>query len=183
MKIPGARRLVRLSRAVSTQSEARRLAESGAAHGTLVWALTQSGGRGRMGRRWRSPAGGLWFSWLIRPKLRPAELAQVSLDCGAAIAAALRGLAGVELEVKPPNDVLARDADGRWRKLCGILCEASGGFDRLDWMIIGVGINVNNAPPLGRATALRRLTGRRWPLPTVLRAVMKGLHGLPSLPK
>lgn len=173
--LPGVRRLVRLDETDSTQSVARRLAEEGAPDGTLVWALRQTSGRGRMGRRWRSAPGGLYFSWLIRPKFPPARLADFSLACGAAAAAALRDAAGIETAVKPPNDVLARGADGKLRKLCGILCEASGDSRGLHWLVVGVGVNANNAPPLKRAASLRTLTGRKTALEPLLRAMMSRL--------
>ena len=128
-----------------------------------------------MGRRWRSRTGGLYVSWLLRPKFAPARLADFSLACGAAAAAALHEAAGIETSVKPPNDVLALCADGKLRKVCGILCEASGGSDSLDWLVVGVGVNVNNEPPLRRSTSLRALTGRRMELPVVLGALMRRL--------
>jgi BirA family biotin operon repressor/biotin-[acetyl-CoA-carboxylase] ligase len=175
MKLSGVRRLVKLAKSDSTQIVARGLADEGAPDGTLVWALSQSAGKGRMGRRWRSAPGGLYVSWLIRPKFPPARLADFSLACGAAAAAALRGVARVETAVKPPNDVLARGADGKFRKLCGILCEASGDSARLHWLVVGVGVNVDNDPPLKRATSLKALTGRRTGLEPVLRALMRRL--------
>lgn len=176
IKFAGIRRLIRLKETASTQLVARALAETGAPDGTLVWALSQSAGKGRMGRRWRSAPGGLYVSWLIRPAFPPARLAEFSLACGAAAAAALRDAAGVETAVKPPNDVLARGADGKFRKLCGILCEASGDSARLHWLVVGVGVNVDNAPPLKRATSLKTLTGRRTGLEPVLRALLRRLR-------
>ena len=175
VRLSGVKRLVRLQETDSTQTVARRLAEEGAVDGTVVWALRQRAGKGRMGRRWRSAPGGLYISWLIRPTFPPAALADFSLACGAAAAAALRDVAGVETAVKPPNDVLARGADGKFRKLCGILCEASGDSTGLHWLVVGVGVNVNNAPPLKRATSLKALSGRRIGLEPVLRALMRRL--------
>lgn len=174
-RLAGVRRLVALAEADSTQTVARRLAGEGAPDGTLVWALKQSSGKGRMGRRWRSAPGGLYVSWLIRPKFPPARLADFSLACGAAAAAAVRDAAGVETAVKPPNDVLARGADGKFRKLCGILCEASGDSTSLHWLVVGVGVNVDNDPPLKRATSLKALTGKKTGLEPVLAALMKRL--------
>lgn len=174
-KLAGVRRLVKLAATGSTQTIARRLADEGAPDGTLVWALRQTAGKGRMARRWRSAPGGLYVSWLIRPKFPPARLADFSLACGAAAAAALRDASGVETAVKPPNDVLARSADGKFRKLCGILCEASGDSSSLHWLVVGVGVNVDNDPPLKRATSLKALTGRRSGLEPVLAALMKRL--------
>lgn len=167
-------KIVRLESVGSTQDELRRRAALGAPDGTVVTAAAQTGGRGRLGRRWRSPKGGVYASWLLRPKFGPERLADLSLACGEALAGALRGF-GAATAVKPPNDVLARCADGKARKLCGILCEASGSGSRLDWVVVGFGINVNNEPPLKRSTSLRALTGREASVPSVLKASLRAL--------
>ena len=175
LRLAGVRRLVRLNETDSTQSVARHLADEGAPDGTLIWALAQTAGKGRLGRRWHSAPGGLYVTWLIRPKFPPERLAEFSLACGAAAAAALRDIADVETAVKPPNDVLARNSDRTFRKICGILCEAAGDSSRLHWLAVGVGINVNNNPVLRRATSLKALTRRRMNLAHVLRALMRRL--------
>lgn len=167
-------KLVRLATVDSTQAEARRLAEAGAPDGTVVWARRQTAGRGRMGRKWRSADGGLYASWLLRPKFPPERLAGLSLACGEALAEALRGF-GAATAVKPPNDVLALCADGKARKLCGVLCEASGDATKLHWLIVGFGVNVNNEPPLKRATSLRALVGKRLSVEAVLKASLARL--------
>lgn len=174
MKLSGVKKLVRLGRVDSTQAVARRLAEEGAPDGTLVWAREQTAGKGRLGRRWRSAPGGLYASWLLRPKFPPARLAELSLACGEALADALRGF-GAKAAVKPPNDVLALCPDGKARKLCGILIEAAGGERSLDWVIVGFGVNVDNAPPLKRAVSLRILVKRNVGAEPVLRAAMRSL--------
>jgi BirA family biotin operon repressor/biotin-[acetyl-CoA-carboxylase] ligase len=174
MKLPGVKRLVRLKTVDSTQAVARRLAEEGAPDGTLVWALSQTAGKGRMGRKWRSAPGGLYASWLLRPKFAPARLGELSIACGEALAETLRDF-GAAATVKPPNDVLALCPDGKARKVCGILCEAAGDSKSLHWLVIGFGINVNNPPPLKRSTTLRLLTGRRLVLPSVLHAALARL--------
>ena len=174
MKLAGVRRLVRLNETGSTQAVARSLAEDGAPDGTLVWARRQTAGKGRLGRRWRSDAGGLYVSWLLRPTFPPERLAELSLACADALAQALRGF-GIATAVKPPNDILALCADGKARKLCGILCEASGDSKRLHWLIIGFGINVNNAPALKRATSLRALVGKRVGVERVLQSALSRL--------
>lgn len=174
MRLPGVRRLVRLERVDSTQAVARRLAGEGAPDGTLVWARAQTAGKGRMGRRWRSAPGGVYASWLLRPRFAPDRLAELSLACGEALAEALRGF-GVRTAVKPPNDVLALCPDGKARKLCGVLIEAAGGERGLDWVVIGFGVNADNAPPLARATSLKALLGRPVGPEAVLRAAMSRL--------
>ncbi len=171
MRLAGVSRLVRLPSTDSTQAAARRLAEAGAPDGTLVWALKQTAGRGRMGRKWRSAPGGLYATWLLRPEFAPERLADLSLACGAALAEALARFR-VRTAVKPPNDVMALDAGGRWKKLCGVLCEASGDSTRLHWLLIGFGVNVDNDPPLARAASLKSLRGRETGLEPVLRASM-----------
>lgn len=174
MELSGVRKLVRLARVDSTQAVARRLAEEGALDGTLVWALSQTAGKGRMGRRWRSGPGGLYASWLLRPKFQPERLAEFSLACGEALAAALREF-GAATSVKPPNDVYALCADGKGRKIAGILCEASGSGRSLDWLIVGFGVNVSNVPPLKRSTSLRRASGRQVGVSVVLRSALAAL--------
>lgn len=170
--LPGIAHLLRLPATDSTQTVARFLADQGAADRTLVWADRQTGGRGRLKRRWESKPGGLYASLILRPSLPAARLAEVSLLTGDAAAVALRRHAGVETAVKPPNDVYAAAPDGRGRKICGILCEAAGGERRLDWLIVGIGVNVNNAVSLPTASSLKALTGKSWEVEAVLRAVL-----------
>lgn len=170
-KSRGRLKILEFARLRSTQDEARRLAGKGAPADTVVWARAQSAGRGRLGRKWRSPAGGLYFSWLRRPNLRARDLAQYSLACGAAVARVLRGR-GVDAAVKPPNDVLALCADGRRRKICGILIEARGDDEKIEWLVVGVGVNVNNPPVLRRATSLAELLKRKTSLPILLREII-----------
>lgn len=167
-------KLLRRVRIASTQDAARRLAEAGAPAGTVVWALRQTRGRGREDRRWASPAGGLYFSLIERPRLKPAALARLSLRIGSALAAALRRR-GVDTRVKRPNDVLARTPVG-WRKLAGILIEARSSGADVDWVVIGVGVNVNNAPPLESAASLRELTGRTFALEPLLREAVRAVR-------
>ena len=123
----------------STQNYLGRLAEEGAPEGTVVIALEQTSGKGRMKRFWFSPRGGLWFSLLLRPSMPPKELHKLTLLFGVAIVTALQSL-GVNPSLKWPNDVLIDK-----RKVCGILLEASTETDRVDYVITGIGINVNNS--------------------------------------
>jgi BirA family biotin operon repressor/biotin-[acetyl-CoA-carboxylase] ligase len=175
LRLPGVKKIIRLAQTSSTQNVARAQALAGADDGTLIWAKWQTAGKGRLGRRWRSPLGGLYLSWLIRPKFPLERLPEFSLLCGAAVAKALMDLGCKHTLVKPPNDVLARTADGPWLKISGILCESSSTHSQLDWLIVGIGININNDPPLKRATSLKRLTGQKKELVTVLKLVMKNL--------
>ncbi len=142
--LPPAYRLVALDVVDSTNEEAKRRAAAGAEDGTLVWAGEQTGGRGRHGRHWESPAGNLYLSLLLRPDCAPAEALQLgfvaALGLGAALGTILPPM--TELRYKWPNDVLLND-----QKVAGILMEsattAGGG---LEWLIAGIGVNVASYP-------------------------------------
>jgi BirA family transcriptional regulator, biotin operon repressor / biotin---[acetyl-CoA-carboxylase] ligase len=171
---PGIASVLHLKEAESTQTLARELAEQGAEDKTLVWADRQTKGRGRMARRWSSPMGGLYFTLILRPRFPPARLADFSLMAGEAAARALSRLARIETIVKAPNDVLTPTPRGP-RKLCGILSEASGGARGLDWLVLGIGVNVNAAP--AGAASLRSASGKAWDVEAVLRAVLRRFLG------
>ncbi|MBI5240823.1 MAG: biotin--[acetyl-CoA-carboxylase] ligase [Elusimicrobia bacterium] len=172
---PGIAQLLRLRVTDSTQAVARFLAEQGAPEWTLVWADLQTAGRGRLQRRWASRSGGLYFSLVLRPAFPPARLAELSLATAAAAAEAL-ACTGIGTAVKPPNDVIG-SLGRRSGKVCGILAEASGGSRRVDWVTLGVGINVNNAVSgVKGAASLKGLTGRCWELEEVLRSFLRSFQ-------
>ena len=128
-----------LESVVSTQEEAKRLAEGGAQEGTTVFAEEQTGGRGRLGRKWFSPRGkGIWMSVVLRPKLPLMLTPQLTLLAGVAVCKAIRQVTGVEAGIKWPNDLLAGD-----RKICGILLESSLREGELHYCIAGIGISAN----------------------------------------
>jgi len=134
---------------------AHRMAEAGAPHGAAVAAREQVAGRGRRGRSWESPLGGLWLSVICRPP-GPTGMEHLSLRVGLAVAEALEAhvpLAG-RIEIKPPNDLLIGG-----RKVAGILCEARWEGPSPSWVVVGLGLNVTNelAPGLARSgTTLAR---------------------------
>lgn len=118
----------------STSDRLKDLARGGAAEWTTVLAERQSGGRGREGRSWVSPPGGLYLSVLLRPRF--AAVGLVPLAAGVAVAEAT-AIHGVVVELKWPNDVIAGG-----RKLGGILSEASSGPSGVEWIVVGIGVNV-----------------------------------------
>jgi BirA family biotin operon repressor/biotin-[acetyl-CoA-carboxylase] ligase len=137
------------------------LGAQGAPAGTVVLAEAQTAGRGRDGRTWRSPAGGVWLGMLLRPPLPAAGV--LSLRIGLVVADVVEAVLGVRptalsgprAGLKWPNDVLVDD-----RKVGGVLCESRWQGDALQWLGAGVGINVANEIPTelaGRAVALREL--------------------------
>lgn len=145
----------------STNDEAAALAAAGAPHLTLVVADRQTQGRGRLGRAWESPAGlGVWASWVLRPSLPAAEAPRLGLLASVAAAEAIRGWAGAAVTLKWPNDL---EAAGR--KLGGVLAELVSDGPSIRSVVLGMGINVNQAeadfPPAlaGRATSVRLAVG------------------------
>ena len=124
----------------STQERARELAREGSPHGTLVISKVQTGGRGRLGRRWRSPAGGLWVSLVLRPGISTRVAVRTTQTAAVGVAKALQGF-GVRARIKWPNDLLV---DGR--KICGILAESSVESFPVDFVVLGVGLNANVDP-------------------------------------
>jgi BirA family biotin operon repressor/biotin-[acetyl-CoA-carboxylase] ligase len=158
------RRFIYLAETESTNDVAARLAWHGGEEGALVVAGGQTKGRGRLGRSWHSPPGaGLYFSVVLRPG--DAEAADVvrllTLVGGVAAAEGIRAATGLPVELKWPNDVvIARP----WRKLAGLLAEASTVAGRIEHVILGVGINLGRAAyPLelaDRATSLEVELGR-----------------------
>ncbi|MBI2363351.1 MAG: biotin--[acetyl-CoA-carboxylase] ligase [Elusimicrobia bacterium] len=171
---PGITRLVRKKAVGSTQTLARELADKDAPAWTLVWADKQSHGRGRMDRRWASGPGGLYVSLILRPRIRPTHLARFSLQAGQAAAEAVAEATGLATRIEMPNDVLARAKDGTHKKVCGILIEAAGDSRHIDWVVVGVGINVNNKVPksLPNAASVKELSGKEVPIEAVLAALL-----------
>lgn len=128
----------------STNDVAKELGRQGKADGTVVFAREQTAGRGRRGRVWQSPPGNLYVSLLLRPDAPVPRVAQLGFVTALGLGDALLDIAGraIEPHYKWPNDVLVRG-----RKLAGILLESETGADgRLDFVVIGVGVNILTAP-------------------------------------
>lgn len=146
----------------STNAEAKSLAQDGAPEGTVVIAECQTAGRGRLGRRWMSPAGkGLLFSVILRPALPMSDAHLLTIVAATAAAEAIETQTGVAVRIKWPNDLYVDD-----RKLGGILTEVSGEQDEIDWVVVGVGVNVNTEygelpVPLRRTAASLKIAGGR----------------------
>jgi BirA family biotin operon repressor/biotin-[acetyl-CoA-carboxylase] ligase len=123
----------------STNDVVEHLAKSGAREGLVVFAESQTRGRGRRGRAWVSPRGkGLWFSVLLRPSLPPTAASRITVAASVAVARAIRETCRVEARIKWPNDVIVNG-----RKLAGILTELRAETDEILLAILGIGIDVN----------------------------------------
>ncbi|MDI3298859.1 MAG: biotin--[acetyl-CoA-carboxylase] ligase [Bacillota bacterium] len=203
-------RLFELERVGSTSDLLRAMAARGAPEGTVVVAAEQDEGRGRLGRRWSSPRGGLWLSLLLRPAaaLAPERLSSLAPALGLAVVEAVEPWSGGRpLGLKWPNDVVAgepapggegeadgaprRSRDGSaWKKVAGLLCEAVPGGEagRAGAAVIaGIGVNADLEPEAlpaelrGQATTLRRLSGGPVPLAELRRRLLEAVDRTWSL--
>lgn len=141
----------------STNETAREIAST-YVNGTIVLAEVQTGGRGRLSRSWRSPTGGVWMSLVLKPDIALVNAYRINMAVSVAIARTLFQLYGLNAGIKWPNDILVNG-----RKICGILMEVSAETDRLEYAVVGIGINanidVNEFPADWNATSLSTETG------------------------
>jgi BirA family biotin operon repressor/biotin-[acetyl-CoA-carboxylase] ligase len=122
----------------STNSKAKELAEVGQEHGTVIVSEEQTLGRGRLGRNWVSPKHkGIWMSIILRPNIITENISQITLLGAAAVHKAIMKM-GIETSIKWPNDIVLNS-----KKICGILTEMSGEVDHINYLVMGIGINVN----------------------------------------
>ena len=154
--------LVFLPETGSTNDEARQLAQNGAPEGTLIITDHQTSGRGRLDRRWEAPPGSsLLMSLVFRPSLAPHEVQRLTMVCGLAVIDAIESETGLQVGLKWPNDVVVGDA-----KVAGILTEIGSTGEKVDFVVVGLGLNANldlaGLPDglLVPATSLSRELGR-----------------------
>jgi BirA family biotin operon repressor/biotin-[acetyl-CoA-carboxylase] ligase len=159
----------------STNLRARELAARGAPEGTLVVAEQQTHGRGRRQRTWFSPPQqGIYASLILRPAIAPMEAPRMTLLAAVAVADALTAQTPLKVTIKWPNDILVRG-----RKIAGILTEVSTGMDAVDYMVIGLGLNVNSLRSdfpeeiRAHATSIRSETGTPFSRALLLRSTLE----------
>lgn len=122
----------------STNSIAKEIAKKTSEERIVVLAETQTCGKGRLGRLWISPKGGVWLSIILRPRITPKEALKLTFVTSSAVAKTINAMFGLKTEVKWPNDVLVNR-----RKICGILTEACSKENVVKFAVVGVGINAN----------------------------------------
>ena len=161
----------------STNDVVEKLARDGVREGVVVFAESQTRGRGRLGRKWVSPARkGLWFSILLRPNLRPQETTQLTVATATALRRAIVSQTRLQPEIKWPNDMLING-----KKVAGILTEMSAELDRVRHVIPGIGIDVNQdanefpAELRKIATSLKIEAGEAIGRPALATAVLQEL--------
>lgn len=150
----------------STNDVARTLAWTGEPEGTVVVARTQTAGRGRMGREWVSPPGGLWFSVILRPIAAPHDVPLLGLAAGVAASRGIERACGVQVGLRWPNDLIVAR-----KKVGGILAEAG---PEIRWVVVGVGVNADPEPDLlpEGATSLSAVVGEPVDRAALLRAIL-----------
>lgn len=159
----------------STNDVIEKLARDGVKEGVVVFAESQTRGRGRLGRKWISPSHeGLWFSVLLRPKLTPQETTQLTVASATALRRAIFAETKLSPEIKWPNDLLIGG-----KKIAGVLTEMSAEVDRVRHVILGIGISVNveTFPPELRkvATSLKIESGKKIDRAELATAILREL--------
>lgn len=157
----------------STNDAARDLAVSGEKEGSVVIAEYQTRGRGRLGRKWVSPRGkGVYLSIVLRPDILPRRLSAVTLFTALSVAKTIREFADLPALIKWPNDILVNK-----NKVCGILTELNGEADKVNFVIVGIGVNVNTSKELlpKGAASLSSEKGKGISRIEFAKALLKGL--------
>lgn len=157
----------------STNDRAYQLAEEGAEEGTVIVAEEQSKGKGRMGRSWSSPRGGIYLSLVLRPKLMPTEVSKLTLVVAVSVAQTIRSATGLQCLIKWPNDILI----GK-HKVCGILTELKAEQDLAIFVILGIGINVNTKTSLlpKNATSIAKELGKNFSKIDLTKMLLKNIE-------
>lgn len=162
-------------RIASTNEAALKAAARGEPEGTVFLAEQQTAGRGRGGHAWQSPPSlGIYCSVVLRPQLPPADVLPLMLASGLAVREAVAEATGFACDLRWPNDVLAGE-----KKVCGILAEMSAEATRVRYVVIGIGLNVNNndfpSELAAEATSLRIATGRECSRMELIAAMLRAL--------
>jgi BirA family transcriptional regulator, biotin operon repressor / biotin---[acetyl-CoA-carboxylase] ligase len=161
----------------STQDVAKEHAARGATEGTTIVAKSQTSGVGRMRRPWVSPVGGLYMSFILRPKkiIRP-EL--VTLTTAVAVVHGIRNATGIAPTIRWPNDIMLKG-----KKLAGVIAEAESKKGEIDQIVVGVGVDCNAHPSEMRglqeeSTSLASEMGRKVEVPKVMRSILDSFSAL-----
>jgi len=159
----------------STMNLAMQLGMQGAADGVLVLAEAQTKGRGRLGRSWFSPKyKGIYLSLILRPKLAPAVSPILTLLSAVSICEAVKNVTGLDAQIKWPNDVFIHN-----KKFAGILTEMNAEVDKVNFVVIGIGLNINNDKKslIAQATSLKEQLGHSLSRLALLQELLRRMEG------
>lgn len=168
------KKIIHFDSITSTMEHAFQLGVNGEEEGTVICAEKQTKGRGRMGRNWVSPPGtGIYASIILRPQLSPANVSQITLLSAVAVCEAILKVADLDVSIKWPNDILYQN-----KKVAGILTEMSAEMDRVRFIIVGIGINVNTPARLLPAQSASLKNGSRKNLSriTLFQSILKNFE-------
>ena len=169
--------IVVLPQVDSTNNLAKEHAKNNAPEGLVIVADSQTNGRGRTGRSWHSPPEtGIYLSILLKPNLRPEQISLITLVAGVSAIATINEFSNLRANLKWPNDILINN-----KKICGLLCEMAGKQNNSHFVVIGIGINVNQIPEQlpdnlkQTASSLRMINGSPINRLAVIKSLLKNL--------
>jgi len=170
-------KIIYLDEVDSTNTRAKLEAEKGAPGWTLITADRQTGGKGRRGRSFTSPAGvGIFMTLILKPEFLPAKASMLTLISGMAVCRGIREITNLEVMIKWPNDIVVNG-----RKICGILTEMSSEMEAVNYIVTGIGINVNNeefpSDIADKATSIKLETKKTFRRSDIIASVIKHLKG------
>lgn len=146
--LTGIRKIIFVDEATSTQDMAREISAQSDMENSLIIAEVQTNGKGRLGRNWSSEKGGIYMTLVLKPKIECRFLKDLSMFSGSVIASALSSFYGIKTRVKEPNDVYAfYPKNKKYLKIAGVLTTSASINKSPDWILLGIGINVNNKIP------------------------------------
>ena len=163
----------------STMDLAMQLGIQAAPHGTVVLAESQTKGRGRLGRSWFSPKyKGIYMSLILRPNISPSASSVLTLLSAVSICEAVKTVTGLDAQIKWPNDVFIAN-----KKIAGILTEMNSEVDKVNFVVIGIGLNVNNDKKslIAQATSLKEQAGQPVNRVALLQELLRGIENNYSL--
>ncbi|WP_052218623.1 biotin--[acetyl-CoA-carboxylase] ligase [Thermincola ferriacetica] len=173
-------RIVHFDTIGSTNDKGKELAANGAPEGLVIVAEEQTTGRGRLGRTWSSPKGrGIWMSVILRPEINPMDAPKLTLLTAVALARTFDSYPGIQPGIKWPNDVFIKG-----KKIAGVLTEMNAELERINYVVVGIGVNVNTSraelPPEieNIATSLYIETGKSWSRKDFLTKLLEELEAL-----
>lgn len=162
----------------STNIYAKKLASTGKPEGTVVVAEEQTLGKGRLGRKWESPRGkGIWLSFILRPPILPAQAPKITFVVAVGMVRALKKALNIEAKIKWPNDILINK-----KKVCGILTEISAEIERINYIVVGIGVNaqqnIEDFPPEFRdkATSLKIASSQKVSRVKILQCILEEME-------